>query len=124
MATLPTGAIFEMTTAQSTQIEAALLSQPAVRPVPLPLRSDTFLGVCEAIGQDFGFNPNYLRVPFGALLLWNPVIVLSVYVGLGCLIAATRWFYPATERSTPRAATERLPANKDDRTEAEERLAA
>jgi phage shock protein C len=113
-----------MTTAQSTRNEAAENPEQAERPVPLPLRSDTFLGVCEALGQDFGFNPNYLRVPFGALLLWNPVIVLSVYVGLGCVIAATRWFFPATERRAPSTATANMPANKDERTEAEERLAA
>ena len=29
---------------------------------PLPLRNDTILGVCEAIGQDFGFNPLWLRL--------------------------------------------------------------
>ena len=30
--------------------------------VPLPLRSHTIFGVCEAIGEDFGFNPCFLRV--------------------------------------------------------------
>ena len=25
--------------------------------IPLPLRSHTILGVCEAIGEDFGFSP-------------------------------------------------------------------
>jgi phage shock protein PspC (stress-responsive transcriptional regulator) len=34
--------------------------------VALPLRSHTILGVCEAIGEDFGFNPVFLRVPFAA----------------------------------------------------------
>jgi phage shock protein C len=80
-----------MTTAESTDAQNA-------DPTPLPLRSDTILGVCEALGQDFGFNPIFLRIPFGALLLWNPVVVLSVYFGLGCVIATTRWFFPATER--------------------------
>ena len=30
--------------------------------VALPLRTHTILGVCEAIGEDFGFNPIFLRV--------------------------------------------------------------
>ena len=25
-------------------------------------RNDTLLGICEGIGEDFGFNANYLRV--------------------------------------------------------------
>ena len=37
--------------------------------VALPLRSQTLLGVCEAIGEDFGFIANYLRVPLGAIVL-------------------------------------------------------
>ena len=40
--------------------------------VALPLRSHTILGVCEAIGEDFGFNPVLLRVPFAATVLWSP----------------------------------------------------
>ena len=35
--------------------------------VALPLRSHTILGVCEAIGEDFGFNPVFLRMPFAAI---------------------------------------------------------
>jgi len=27
-------------------------------------RRDTFFGICEAVGQDFGFNPLYLRLAF------------------------------------------------------------
>ena len=29
--------------------------------VALPLRNHTILGVCEGIGEDFGFNPIFLR---------------------------------------------------------------
>ena len=34
--------------------------------VALPLRPHTIFGVCEAIGEDFGFNPTFLRVPLAA----------------------------------------------------------
>ena len=32
-------------------------------------RPDTFFGVCEALGEDFGFNPIFLRVTFAGFLL-------------------------------------------------------
>lgn len=53
-------------------------------------RDDTFFGVCEAIGQDFGFNPNWLRAGFGAALIWSPVASIAVYVAVGALIAVSR----------------------------------
>ena len=40
--------------------------------VALPLRSHTILGVCEAIGEDFGFNPVFLRIPFAASRALEP----------------------------------------------------
>ena len=58
-------------------------------------RSDTLLGICEGLGEDFGFNPNYLRVLLGVGLLWNPVAMVGIYLGLGLLVAATRWLIPA-----------------------------
>ena len=46
---------------------------------PLPLRSHTILGVCEAIGEDFGFNPTWLRVPFAATVLISPMMAIGAY---------------------------------------------
>lgn len=60
----------------------------------LLLRNDTILGVCEAIGQDFGFHPNWLRLAFACVFYFNPVAVIGVYLGLGLLVAATRWVAP------------------------------
>jgi phage shock protein C len=62
--------------------------------VPLPLRSQTFLGVCEAIGEDFGFNANYLRVPLGAIVVFNIWAAIGVYLGLGLLVLASRLLFP------------------------------
>lgn len=66
----------------------------AGRPLPLPLRNDTLLGVCEAIGQDFGFNPNILRIALALLLYVSPAGVIAVYLGLGAAVALSRWLYP------------------------------
>jgi phage shock protein C len=60
----------------------------------LLFRNDTILGVCEAIGQDFGFNPNWLRVAFCAPIYWNPAVVVGVYLALGLLVAGTRFAFP------------------------------
>src|SRR5688500_6059718 len=75
---------------------------------PLPLRSDTILGVCEAIGQDFGFNPTYLRLAFIAPLFFAPVVTIVAYFGIGAVVGATRlWLKdkPASEQVVDATAT-------------------
>lgn len=59
---------------------------------PLPLRNDTILGVCEAIGQDFGFNPLWLRLAFIAPLFVAPMATVMTYLGLGAVVAVVRYF--------------------------------
>ena len=66
---------------------------------PLPLRNDTILGVCEAIGEDFGFNPLWLRLAFVATIFFAPVAGLAAYLGLGLVVAATRFFAPGKPAS-------------------------
>ena len=58
------------------------------------MRDDTFFGVCEALGEDFRFNANILRVTLGVLVLWNPVAILSFYAGAGVLVFVSRWLAP------------------------------
>ena len=60
----------------------------------LPLRSHTILGVCEGIGEDFGFNPNYLRVPFAAVVLYSPTLAIAAYLALGLVVLASRLAFP------------------------------
>jgi phage shock protein PspC (stress-responsive transcriptional regulator) len=57
---------------------------------PLPLRSDTILGVCEAIGQDFGFKPLYLRLAFIAPLFVAPAATVAAYLAIGAVVGTTR----------------------------------
>ena len=61
---------------------------------PLPLRNDTILGVCEAIGQDFGFNPLWLRLAFVAPVFISPMYAIGAYLLLGAVVATTRHFAP------------------------------
>ena len=62
--------------------------------VALPLRPHTILGVCEAIGEDFGFNPVLLRMPLAAGVLWSPTMVLAIYFGLGAAVLVSRLLFP------------------------------
>lgn len=65
----------------------------SAQPSPLA-RDDTLLGVCQSIGDDFGFNPIYLRISLGVLLLWNPVAVVGGYAVAGAIVALSRLIFP------------------------------
>ena len=60
----------------------------------LMMRNDTILGVCEAIGRDFGFHPNWLRVTLATAVYFAPAAVIGGYLGMGVVVALTRWFAP------------------------------
>ncbi|HEX8240546.1 MAG TPA: hypothetical protein VF574_12470 [Allosphingosinicella sp.] len=57
-------------------------------------RDDTLLGACYSIGEDFGFNPVYLRILFAFGVLWSPAIAFAAYAGLTALTTFARWMAP------------------------------
>lgn len=57
-------------------------------------RDDTLLGACYAIGEDFGFNPLYLRILFAFGILWSPAIAFTAYAALTAIVALSRWLAP------------------------------
>ncbi|WP_380875300.1 hypothetical protein ACFB49_04100 [Sphingomonas sp. DBB INV C78] len=61
-------------------------------------RPDTFFGACEALGQDFGFNANWLRVALGVVVLFNPMAAISAYLAIGVIVLASRLIFPARAR--------------------------
>jgi len=67
-------------------------------------RPDTLLGVCEAIGEDLGFNPTWLRVGFACMVFVNFALAIGAYLGLGVIVAAIRWFHPAPRKPMPQQA--------------------
>ena len=69
-------------------------------------RDDTFLGVCQALGEDFGFNPVFLRIAFAAPLIFAPMLVIEVYLGLGLVVLASRLLAPRPKRKAAPAAVE------------------
>jgi phage shock protein C len=86
---------------------------PQDNSVALPLRSHTILGVCEAIGEDFGFNPVLLRVPFAATVLWSPVYAIAAYLGLGLVVLGSRLLFPPRKFEALAAVNEAsAPANE------------
>jgi phage shock protein C len=70
---------------RATPMEPKMQYQPS-----LLARDDTFFGVCAGLGEDLGFNPNWLRVGFAVLLYFNPLASVAVYVGLGLIVAFSR----------------------------------
>ena len=54
------------------------------------LRNDTILGTCQAIGDDFGFNANWLRVPLAASLLASPTGAIALYLGVSVVVLISR----------------------------------
>lgn len=75
-------------------------------------RSDTLLGVCQGIGEDFGFNPLWLRLALTALLFLYPLVALGLYAALAATVAVSRWLFPSPHRA--------VAADADDEAEAVE----
>lgn len=74
------------------------------------LRDDNLLGVCQGIGEDFGINPLWLRIPFAAALIWNPVYDISAYLALGAVVLVSRLLVPKPRRSKAVVARTEAPA--------------
>ena len=81
--------------------------------VALPLRNHTIFGVCEAIGEDFGFNPVLLRVPLAAMVVVNPLWAIGAYLALGVLVLASRLLFPNPKPATAdTVSAQSAPANE------------
>lgn len=79
--------------------------QPASSP-------DTLFGVCYSIGQDFGFNPFYLRIALIALAVFSLPASFATYLALGLAVGLSRLFFPSqqAEASEPRAQLREVPS--------------
>ena len=91
------------------------------RPVALPLRNDTILGVAQGLGEDLGINPNFIRITFCALMFWNVAVAVGAYLGAGVIVAVSRYFFPARRNV---AQPERAIAAEPSNSEAELQIAA
>ena len=83
---------------------------------PNPLtRADTLLGVCQAIGEDMGFNPTLLRIGFAAMLFWKIELAVAAYLGLGLVALAVRLLLPS--RAAEPVMVEAMPVADNDAAE-------
>ncbi len=53
-------------------------------------RDDTIFGVCQALGEDFRFNPVILRVLFALGVFVNARAVIAGYLALGVIVLISR----------------------------------
>lgn len=80
--------------------------------VALPMMSHTILGVCEGIGEDFGFNPIFLRIPFAASMLISPTWGIATYLVLGLVVLGSRLLFPKLKAATVETVGTAAPANE------------
>jgi phage shock protein C len=60
----------------------------------LTTSKDNLLGICNAVGEDFGFNPLWMRLALGAVFVVQPVGVVVAYLALGLVVLASRLLIP------------------------------
>src|SRR5437762_12935258 len=84
--------------------------------IALPLRNHNILGVCEAIGEDFGFNPAFLRIPLATSVIWNPAVAFGTYFALGAIVLLSRLLFPYPKQtSAPVTAEQPTPIANEQR---------
>ncbi len=71
--------------------------------------NDNLFGVCAALGEDFGFDPLWLRIAFAVALLFDLEHVLMAYAALGALVLISRLAF----RTPRRAAVDATPAAEE-----------
>jgi phage shock protein PspC (stress-responsive transcriptional regulator) len=62
-------------------------------------RHDTLLGICQAIGEDLGFNPTWLRVGFATMVFFNLGAAVAVYLAAGAVVLATRLIHRSPRKA-------------------------
>jgi phage shock protein C len=72
-------------------------------------REDTFFGVCQALGEDFGFNPMLLRIALGVGLLFSPLLTLGGYAAAGVVVLMSRLLAPNPRQPRVAAVEEAAP---------------
>lgn len=73
--------------------------QTAVEPVTN--HKDNLFGVCAALGEDFGFNPIWLRLALGVGLLFAFEAVIAGYFAVGAIVLVSRLLVPNRAKVIP-----------------------
>lgn len=83
-------------------------------------RDDTFLGICQGLGEDLSVSPDLFRVAMIPALFFYPVQTLIAYFGAGVIVLATRMIFPVQGRK--RKAGKAAPAVASDRADISEQI--
>ena len=75
-------------------------------------RNDTLLGICQAIGEDLGFNPTYLRVALAVTVFFNFGAAVAVYLAAGVVVLASRLLYRSPRKLAPQPVVETAPVQE------------
>jgi phage shock protein PspC (stress-responsive transcriptional regulator) len=62
---------------------------------------DNLFGICHALGEIFGFNPIFLRIPLLAAVMFNAEATMIAYFAAGIAVTVAKL---ATRSSSKRAA--------------------
>ena len=84
-----------MPTALTAPAPLATTPAPALTAkTPIFDRPETILGVCEALGDDFGISGNWFRAALFPLILWQPLWTVVGYLTLALAVLAARLIFP------------------------------
>jgi len=73
-------------------------------------REDTVLGVCQALGEDFRFNPILLRLAFATGVFISPFMTIAAYFAAGAVVLVSRLISPNPRRPRPVVVEDAEPA--------------
>jgi len=79
----------------------------------LPAPKDNLLGICNALGEDFGFNPLWLRLALGFVFVIQPVAVVVSYLALGLVVLISRLAFPNRRRAAAVRPAPAVPASAE-----------
>ncbi|UVO49070.1 PspC domain-containing protein [Sphingomonas sp. SUN019] len=71
---------------------------------PAAGHKDNLFGVCAALGEDFGFNPIWLRLALGVGLLFAFEAVIAGYFVMGAIVLVSRLIVPTEKKIVAPAA--------------------
>lgn len=80
-----------------------------------PTAKDNLLGICHAIGADFGFNPIFLRIPLAVGIVVSAKWTLIAYAAMGVVVLASRLLIrkPKAPKVAAPALVEAVPAVRE-----------
>lgn len=87
-------------------------------------RPDKLFGICEAVGEQLGFDAIYLRIALIGLLFFGPLYMVGTYVALGILVGISHLLFPKPAAAAATGSVVELPSHVEHQVERERELIA